>query len=287
MVPRNQEQPFLEEPHYAGAAHKPFRFGSEGVRDLRLPREVTMARLNDRRQLMASLDTLRRDLDTRGDLGAMDQFTVRALDMVTSPKALEAFDLSKEPDKVRERYGRNLSYTCDRRKVPWASEKLLLARRLVEAGVSVVTVPLGEWDHHGPVTSCGNIFNSLREEATLLDHSLHTLLTDLEERGLAEDVTVVVWGEMGRTPRINEGPGRGHWSQSGFVLFSGGGLKTGQAVGATDAHGARPRTRPYSPQNVLATLYRALGIDLDATVPDFTGRPMYLLDDREPIAELI
>jgi uncharacterized protein (DUF1501 family) len=121
----------------------------------------------------------------------------------------------------------------------------------------------------------------------LLDHSLHALLTDLRERGLDQDVAVVVWGEMGRTPRINEGPGRGHWSQSGFVLFAGGGLRTGQAIGATDAHGARPKTRPYGPQNVLATIYRTLGIDLEVTVPDFTGRPMYLLDDREPIAELI
>jgi len=287
MVGRNQEQPFLEEPHYAGSAHKPFRFGAEGIRDLRLPRDLTMDRLHDRRRLMASLDTLRRDLDTSGELAGLDQFTVRAFDMITSPQALAAFDLNREPDKTRARYGRNLTFTCENRKVPWESEKLLLARRLVEAGVSVVTVPLGTWDHHGPSTSCGNIFASLREEAALLDHSLHALLSDLHERGLEQDVAVVVWGEMGRTPKINEGPGRGHWSQSGFVLFAGGGLRTGQVVGATDAHGARPRTRPYGPQNVLATLYRVLGIDLEATVPDFTGRPMYLLDDREPIAELL
>jgi len=162
-----------------------------------------------------------------------------------------------------------------------------MARRLVEAGVSVVTVSLGAWDHHGPGSSCGNIFASLREEVTLLDRTLATLLTDLRERGLEKDVTVVVWGEMGRTPKINQYPGRDHWSESGFVLFAGGGLQMGQAIGATDARGARPRTRPYGPQHVLATIYHALGIDLSLTVPDFTGRPMHLLDDGEPIAELV
>ncbi|MBY0522609.1 MAG: DUF1501 domain-containing protein [Gemmataceae bacterium] len=287
MVGRNQEQPFLEEPHYAGAAHKPFRLLGEGVSGLRMPTGMTVSRLDDRRQLLSGLDGLRRDLDTRGELTAMDTFTARALDMITSPQAMSAFDLNREPDKVRERYGRTLTYRCDGRNVPWESERLLQARRLVEAGVSVVTLSLGQWDHHGPSSSCGNIFASLREELALLDHSLHVLLTDLRERGLENDVAVVVWGEMGRTPRINQGPGRDHWSESGFVLFSGGGLKTGQVVGATDARGARPRTRAYQPQNVLATLHKVLDIDLNATLTDHTGRPQYLLDDRDPIAELL
>ena len=287
MVGRNNEQPFLEEPTYVGAAHKPLRYGNEGLRDLALPRGLTVDRLHERRDLMAQFDTLRRDMDTRGDVKALDTFTARALDMITSPKALEAFDLNREPDRVRERYGRNLSYTCDGRKVGWESEKVLLARRLVEAGVSVVTVSLGAWDHHGPASSCGNIFQSLREEVTLLDRTLATLVTDLHERGLDKDVTVVVWGEMGRSPKINQYPGRDHWSDSGFVLFSGGGLQMGKVVGETDARGARPRTRAYGPQNVLATIYHALGIDLTTTLNDHTGRPMYLLEDVEPIAELV
>jgi hypothetical protein len=288
MISRNQEQPHLEEPSYIGAAHKPLRYGNEGLRDLKLPRGVTTDQLADRKALMEGLDTLRRDIDTRGDMQALDVFTARAMDMIASPKAMEAFDLSREPDRVRERYGRDLTFNCDNgRKIVWESQNVLLARRLVEAGVSVVTVSLGTWDHHGPVTSCGNIFESLREEVTLLDRTLEALLSDLRERGLDKDVTVVVWGEMGRSPKLNKYPGRDHWSDSGFVLFSGGGLQMGKVVGETDARGARPRTRPYSPQNVLATIYHALGIDLGATVPDFTGRPMYLLDDVEPIAELV
>src|SRR5262245_43341707 len=219
MVGRNREQPFLEEPNYVGAAHKPLRYGNEGLRDLQLPRGLTVERLGERKELMDRLDTLRRDIDRKGDLQALDTFTARALDMITSPKALEAFDLSREPDRVRDRYGRSLAFGCDGRKVLWESEKVLLARRLVEAGVSVVTVSLGAWDHHGPASSCGNIFQSLREEVTLLDRTLAALLSDLHERGLDKDVLVVVWGEMGRTPKINQYPGRDHWSDSGFVLF--------------------------------------------------------------------
>jgi hypothetical protein len=287
MVGRNREQPYLEEPHYVGAAHKPLRLENGEVEGLRLPRGLTIERLADRKHLMGAFDTLRRDLDTRGDLAATDAFTARALEMITSPKAREAFDLTREPDKVRARYGRVAPFQSGELRVNWEADKLLLARRLVEAGVSVVTVPLGEWDHHGPPTSGGNIFGILRLYLPLLDRTLTALLSDLHERGMENDVAVVVWGEMGRTPRINKFPGRDHWSDSGFVLFAGGGLQMGKVVGATDARGARPRTRPIYPQNVLATLYHVLGIDLAATVPDFSGRPIHLLDDPEPIADLV
>jgi hypothetical protein len=287
MVGRNREQPYLEEPHYVGAAHRPFRYGNDDALSLRPARGVTIERLDDRRKLMEGLDTLRRDLDTRGELAAMDTFNARALDMITSPKALEAFDLSKEPDKLRRSYGASERFSVHNFPITWAPDKLLLARRLVEAGVSVVTVPLGEWDLHGSPEIDGSIFKALRIILPRWDRALHTLLTDLQERGLNKDVAVVVWGEMGRAPRINKGPGRDHWSESAFALFAGGGLQMGQVVGATDARGERPRTRRYGPQNVLATLYHVLGIDASATVPDYSGRPMNVLDDREPIAELL
>jgi uncharacterized protein (DUF1501 family) len=150
--------------------------------------------------------------------------------------------------------------------------------------VSVVTVQLPYWDLHGG--NRGNIFNSLRIILPLWDQALCALLTDLEERGLEKDVAVVAWGEMGRTPVVING-GRDHWSDSAFALFAGGGLKVGQVIGATDSRCVRPRTRAYGPQNVLATLYDVLGIDPSATIPDYSGRPMNVLDDRDPIAELL
>jgi hypothetical protein len=288
MVSRTREQPYLEEPHYAGIAHRPFRIGTDDALSLRPPKGITVEQLDDRRKLLEGLDTLRRDLDTRGELAAMDSFNARAFDMITSPKAMEAFDLSKESDKVRQSYGTSERFPCGPGfSITWAPEKLLLARRLVEAGVSVVTVPLGEWDLHGSPTIDGNIFNSLRLILPRWDRALSALLTDLHQRGLDKDVAVVVWGEMGRAPKVNNGPGRDHWDESAFALFAGGGLQIGQVVGATDSNGVRPRTRRYGPQNVLSTLYHVLGIDPAAYLTDHSGRPMHLLDEREPITELL
>src|SRR5262249_9116235 len=157
----------------------------------------------------------------------------------------------------------------------------LLARRLVEAGVPAITMRVGSWDHHGNVFSQGgNIWFSLRTVLPFLDRTIHALVTDLHERGLDKDVLVVVWGEFGRTPKISQG-GRDHWPDTGYALFAGGGLKMGQVVGETDSQAARPKNRGVGAQNVLATIYHALGIDPSITVPDFSGRPMYLLDERE------
>ena len=280
----------FENPSYLGGAHQPLMVGRKGVKGLQLSPEIALDRLEDRKKLRGAFDTLSRQMDHHGKLATVDAFTAQALDMITSPKALEAFDLTREPDKVRAKYGNPAAayiYSPQSDKtLSWPGERFLLARRLVEAGVPIVTLRVGRWDHHGKGSS-GNIFTSLRSELPLLDTSLRALVTDLHERGLDRDVAVVVWGEMGRTPRINETVGRDHWNSSGFALFAGGGLKMGQVIGATDAQGARPRTHPYSEQNVLATLYRVLGIDLDATIPDHTGRPIYLLNDRAPIAELV
>lgn len=282
MVGRHPEQPYLEESLYAGAEHRPFRIDEEGkVMDLELPKDMTVERLADRRQLVGAFDNLRRDIDVKGDFKAMDKFNRQALEIVTSPKVRDAFNLESEPAHVRERYGKRESHAYSRTFLDWNPQKLLLARRLVEAGVSVVTVSVGQWDHHYTICS------TLSWQLGRLDRALCALLTDLQERGLEEEVAVVVWGEMGRTPRINKDAGRDHWGESGYVLFAGGGLRMGQVIGETNAHGERPKTKPVGTQNVLATLYHVLGIDPSVTIPDFNGRPMYLVDDRERIAELL
>ena len=281
----------VESPQYIGAAHRPFLFGDEGVKDLRLTAGVNAARLNDRAQLRDMFDGVRREIDQRGDFAALDSYTAQALEMITSPKARMAFDLSREPDKVHERYGtKEAKYTYGNDPTPtnpWPGDKFLLARRLVEAGVSVVTLRVGTWDYHGKSSGTGNIFTGLRTQLPLLDRSIHALVTDLHERGLDKEVAVLVWGEFGRTPKVNNVEGRDHWPDVGFALFAGGGLKTGQVVGRTDSKGGLPKDRALGAQNVIGTLYHALGIDASQTLPDFTGRPTRLLDDGEPITELV
>ncbi len=281
----------VENPRYVGAAHRPFLFGSEGVKNLSLTRGVSLDRLDERRRLAQAFDGMRRDVDARGEAGALDAFTAQAVDMITSPKARQAFDLSREPDRVREKYGgKGGMYVYGnepKATVHWAAEKFLLARRLVEAGVSVVTLRIGTWDYHGTTSGTGNIFTGLRSQLPLLDRSVAALVSDLHDRGLDKEVAVLVWGEFGRTPRVNKVEGRDHWPDAGFALFAGGGLRVGQVVGETDSRAERPKSRPLGAQDVLATLYHVLGIDTSATLPDMSGRPMRLLDDGAPIAELI
>jgi hypothetical protein len=270
-MPHGFRRPLDLEPAFLGVAHQPFDPSSpEGMADLRLPGGVTRDRLEDRRQLLGAFDGLRRDLETtRGTFDGMDRFTARALDIATSPRVRDAFDVSKEPDKVRQRYGK--------------LTRFLQARRLAEAGVSVVSVLApGYWDTHS------DNFKTMRQLLPQLDRGVHALVTDLHDRGLSRDVAVVVWGEYGRTPKVNRNAGRDHWPQAMFALVAGGGLKMGQVIGATTARAERPVGRSYVPQNLLATLYREVfGIDPGATLPDHTGRPIYLLDERESIEELV
>jgi hypothetical protein len=281
----------LENPHYVGEAYRPFLYGGEAVRNLGLLPGIHAGRLGDRRRLMGTFDHLQRKVDALGESAAVDAFTLRALEMITSPRARAAFDLSKEPESIRARYGtRDAKYIYGNEPKPtvnWPADKFLLARRLVEAGVSVVTLRVGTWDYHGKTSGTGNIFTGLRSQLPLLDRSIHALVTDLHERGLDRDVAVLVWGEFGRTPKVNDVEGRDHWPEVGFALFAGGGFKTGQVVGQTDSRGERPKNRAVGAQNVLGTLYHALGIDPATTLPDFSGRPMRLLDDGGPIAELV
>ena len=160
-------------------------------------------------------------------------------------------------------------------------EQFLTARRLIEAGVGCVTLAIGSWDTHG------NNFQSLRRQLPILDRGIANLIQDLHDRGLGKDVVTVVWGEFGRTPRINRGAGRDHWPQVMSALVAGGGLKMGQAIGTSNARGETPRDRPYTVPQVLSTLYRAIGIDPALTFPNGSGRPMHILDDRSPVTELL
>jgi uncharacterized protein (DUF1501 family) len=244
-------------------------------------------RIQDRRQLLRGFDTLRRDLDTRGSLAAMDDYNRQALAMVVSGRVRAALDLNQEPERVRQRYNAEPpSNTASGLAAAANCLNLLLARRLVEAGVSVVSVCYysGLWDTHG------KNFTTLRDLLPKYDHGISALVDDLAQRGLDDDVAVVVWGEFGRSPKIAYGEfkgGRNHWPEAGFALLAGGGWKRGQVIGSTDARGERPKSRVYTPENVLATVYRHLGIDPATTLADPAGRPQYLLDDREPVSELL
>ena len=285
----DQEIAEAEQPLWVGAQHRAFVPNNQGLKSLEVTKQVDISRLKNRKELLSQLDNLRRDVDARGEMGALDAFSGQALDMVTNGKARKAFDLSDEAPRTLDRYraaGSHFMYSHASSPVSWDWEAFVRARRLVEAGVPFVSMQVGLWDHH-----CGeglpSLFESYRTLVPLYDHCLSALITDLHERGLHNDVCIVVWGEFGRTPRINKFGGRDHWPAAGSVLFSGGGLKMGQYVGETNSTGEYPTSRPYSPQNILATLYHVLGIDPSATIPDFNGRPQYLLDDREPVQELI
>jgi hypothetical protein len=257
-----------ESPTYTGPAHRPFVPRAEGLANLRLAKGVSLNRLHERRQLLWEFDTLSRAVDPCGSMAGIDAYTQRALEMITSPQARDAFDLSKETAPTRERYGKFCA-------------NFLLARRLVEAGVSVVTLKVGDWDTHE------KNFRDMREQLPQLDQGFHALVTDLHEPGLAKDVAVVLWGEFGRAPKISRGDGRDHWPEAGAAVVAGGKFQVGQVIGETDAQGGSSKGKPYTPSNVLACLYRHLGIDPATTIPDHAQRPMHVLDDREPVRELL
>lgn len=285
----DQEIAEAEQPLWAGSEHRAFVPNKQGLNTLELSRQIDLSRLRNRQELLTRLDLLRRDVDANGEMQAFDAFSGQALDMLTSGRARRAFDLADEKPATLDRYraaGSKYMYSHSPSPVTWDWEAFVRARRLVEAGVPFVSMQVGLWDHHC-AEGLPSLFESYRSLLPLYDQCLSALITDLHERGLQNDVCVVVWGEFGRTPRINKFGGRDHWPGAGSVLFSGGGLKMGQYVGSTNSNGEHPVTRAYTPQNILATLYHVLGIDPSATIPDHNGRPQYLLDDREPVQELV
>jgi hypothetical protein len=252
---------------------------------LTLVEGLSVERLNDRNALLAGFDSLRRELDASGNMDAMDRFTQQATNILTSGRFAAALDLGQESPRSLERYTLNRPADSDRFYTSddgTATRKLLLARRLIEAGVRCVSVSFSDFDTHA------RNFPRLRQMLPIIDHGLHALVTDLEERGLLPNVSIVVWGEFGRTPRINNNGGRDHWPAVGPALLAGGGMKVGQVLGVTDRYAGTVKSRPIHYQDVFATLYHNLGIDSGATtLNDPTGRPQHLLDQGKPIRELI
>lgn len=286
---------------YLGAASTPFMVVGDPsapefkVQNIGLTPDME-ARLDDRVRLLQGMDNLRREMDKTGLMGAMDEFSSRAAGMLTSARVRDAFDLSREPASVRERYGMH-AY----------GQRGLMARRLVEAGARFVTMvwenpfpgkPMPKdcsynWDSHA--VNC-HMFNDCKWRMPLYDQALTALIEDIHQRGLDKDVLIVATGEFGRTPKINtqtgtqtgvSQPGRDHWPSSMSLLVSGGGMRMGQVIGATNSKGEYPVERPMSPNDLWATVYQFLGIDYDECFDDFQGRPMSILPFGEPIKELV
>jgi hypothetical protein len=274
-IPRRQ---LLGGAAYLGPAYNPFTSGIDrnsdkaAVQNLALPTGIDVDRLHDRQGLLRQFDRLRAEVDAGGDFAGLDKFSREAIGMIASGRARAAFDTSRESESTVERYGRNS-----------AGQGCLLARRLVEAGVTFVTVLSGgEWDTHV------DNFGTLRDKSLPpVDRALAALVSDLAERGLDRRVMVLITGEFGRTPAINVQAGRDHWPGAFSVLFAGGGLRVGQVVGATDSRGMYPITRPYSPGDVLSTVYSFLEIDTSQEFVDRSGRPIRILGESRPIAELL
>jgi hypothetical protein len=270
-----------------GAQFNPFQPGGDPndpgftVRNFNLASGLTLPRLEDRRSLVKHFDTARHHLDSLPTTQAMDRFEQEAFDFVSGPAARRAFDMSRENPKLRDHYGRH----------NWG-QSTLLARRLVEAGVTFVTVHFGGWDHHWDLKA------GMETLLPIVDRAVAGLFQDLDERGLLDSTLVVLCGEFSRTPKMNDGgnggapmsmgtPGRDHWGHAMFCLLGGGGVKGGQVIGATDRLGQNPVSRPLTPENIHATIYHVLGIDPKLQLLDPSGRPVSVLDDPSAVTELV
>jgi hypothetical protein len=279
-------------PGYFGAAYKPFETqadpanpGPFRVPNFSLPDGVTVEQVGDRRNLLRSFDNLRRDVDVAGQIQALDRYNAQAWDILTSNAARDAFDLDREPQSIRERYGFMPAFNpgaANRCGAPAWSQRILLARRLVEAGVRLVTVDLRWWDTH----VLG--FESLRLGfLPRFDRAYSALIEDLEQRGLLESTMVIAWGEFGRTPRVNNDAGRDHYPNVFSAALAGGAVRGGRVVGASDSRGAFPHANAKTPQDVLRTMYQHLGVDVNVQYTDGTGRPHPVLPSGRVIEELM
>ena len=269
-------------PGFLGAAHAAFQPDGQGMANMRL-NGITLDELRNRQQLLASFDQFRRQVDRQESYRGADELSNKAFDVLTSSKLVEALDLEREDPTVRDRYGRGSADPAFGEDAgPHWMDQFLMARRLVEAGVRCVTLSFGSWDRHNAN------FARLPVQLAKFDQAISALVDDLHARGLDQDVSVVAWGEFGRTPRINKDGGRDHWPQVSCCLLAGGGMRVGQVIGSTNRLGEVPQDRPIHYQEVFATLYHRLGIDVgNATIPDQAGRPQYLVDHRSPIRELV
>jgi uncharacterized protein (DUF1501 family) len=271
---------------YLGQAHDPYVVSPGKAASFDLPPGLTEDRVRRRQTLATALDRLRTNVDASGQMESLDHFSQQAFEMVTGGHARKAFDLSAEAPKTLERYGDH----------DWWRQALL-ARRLVEHGVSFVTIDLshhgasGTWDTHGDnIPPYGGIWNGLRPLLPVFDHLITTLVTDLDERGLLDDTLVLAMGEFGRTPKLGtqgSTDGRDHWPYVSSMLMAGGGFRHGQVIGATSRDGGEIAERPVSPGDLAATIYSHLGIPLDATYEDHRGRPHFIVQDGVPMRELV
>lgn len=253
-------------PAWLGPTYAPFDVGGKARQNMNL--QVALERLSDRQNLLKGFDTLKSDLDRSGTMEGLDNFKTQAFDLVLS-KAKEAFDITKEEPKLRETYGKGLG------------EQMMLARRLCEAGVGFVTIQFGGWDMHG------GIANAMKTQGAKVDTAVSAFLADLKNRGLSDDILLVITGEFGRTPRINGGAGRDHWAPLSTLALAGGGLRMGQVVGESTAKAEVPKTTPIGPQDLMATVFHVLGLPQDLHYKDPTGRPSPMVTSGKPIAELV
>ncbi|MGC4003138.1 MAG: DUF1501 domain-containing protein [Pirellulales bacterium] len=259
---------------FLGAVYGGFRPEGNGRENLKLRTDVSLDRLSDRANLLKEIDGLRRTTDNSRMMEAMDSFNQRAIDVVTGSKMAQALKLEDESPKLRDRYGL-------RNGDDMGNGRFLLARRLIEVGARVVSLSWGGWDTHS------QNFDSLRKQLPRLDAGLSALIQDLDDRGMLQDTIIVMWGEFGRTPRINMTAGRDHWSCASSCFIAGGGLKTGQVIGSTNRYGEAPQDRPVQLGEVFATLYRHMGIDPQTTLNDNNGRPQYITKNAAVVNELV
>lgn len=278
-----QHRPYNEPgPGFLGLGDASFAPKGPGRGDLVL-NGITTDRLNQRDRLLRSFDNFRRATDASGKMEGMDVYTERAMGILTSPELFNALDVSQEPPEVRERYGTDDENRPQGDGAPRCPQNFLVARRLVEAGARVVTINYSFWDWHG------QNFRNAQQEFPVFEKAFTALIEDLHQRGLDQDVTVIAWGEFGRTPKINPNAGRDHWPRVCSAIMGGGGMRTGQVLGSTDRLGGEANQRPVTFQEVFATLYHNLGVNLESErLFDFRGRPQTLVEAGvKPIAELI
>jgi hypothetical protein len=273
---------FYQQAGFLGAAYSPLSAGGAGLSqryahnrpELEIPPGLTVRRAEDRRELLRRIDAGARTLEAAGAAQQMDRQYQRAFELVVSPRVQAAFDLQREPERLQDTYGRN----------PWG-QAALLARRLVEAGVTFITINHFEaevdwWDDHY------NIGTNLKRRLPIYDQAVGALIQDLNDRGMGEDVLVAAFGEFGRSPVIDKQAGRGHWARAWHALLSGGGVQGGRVIGGTTRNGGEPRDRGFSPGDLLATIYHALGIDPGTIIVDRQKRPIRIVDQGQPIREL-
>jgi len=284
LSPRTKHVPWGDngQPGFLGRGYAPFTPAGDGKENLVL-NGITLDRLQDRRKMLAALDRFRAEIDQTGGMQGHDDFNQQAFGILTSSKLAAALDLQQEPVEVRERYGHGEDKLQDDGSTRLLTN-FLLARRLIEAGVRCVSLSFSRWDWHN------QNFEQGRRDFPMLDQALSALIEDLDQRELLNDVSIIVWGEFGRTPKINTTAGRDHWPQVSSALIAGGGMRHGQVIGATNRLGEHATERPVHFQEVFATLYKTLGIDVSAiTFPDLQGRPQFLVEHNKyrPMPELV